>query len=103
MLDPRSASHRLLRIALLTFLTAAAAALGCKQQADNSGTAAGGGADAGAPIKIGVYGPFTGGSSPMGLSMRDGVRLAADEINGRGGVLGKQIELVGRDDQAQNG
>ncbi len=53
-------------------------------------------------IRIGVYGPFTGGSSPMGLSMRDGVRLAADEINARGGVLGRQIELVERDDQATN-
>ena len=29
------------------------------------------------PIKIGVSGPFTGGSSSMGVSMRDGVRLAA--------------------------
>lgn len=56
----------------------------------------------GGTIKIGVYGPFTGGSSPMGLSMRDGVRLAADEINARGGVLGKQIQLVERDDQATN-
>ena len=28
------------------------------------------------PIKIGVTGPFTGGSSSMGVSMRDGVRLA---------------------------
>jgi branched-chain amino acid transport system substrate-binding protein len=54
----------------------------------------------GATIKVGVYGPFTGGSSPMGASMRDGARLAADEINGRGGVLGKKIELVERDDQA---
>ena len=25
------------------------------------------------PIKIGVSGPFTGGSSSMGVSMRDGV------------------------------
>ena len=32
-------------------------------------------------IKIGVSGPFTGGSSSMGVSMRDGVRLAVDEIN----------------------
>ncbi|MFI5336353.1 MAG: ABC transporter substrate-binding protein [Opitutales bacterium] len=53
-------------------------------------------------IKIGVYSPFSGGSSPMGLSMRDGVRLAADEINAAGGVLGKQIQLVERDDQATN-
>ena len=54
------------------------------------------------PIKIGVYGPFSGGSSPMGLSMRNGVRLAADEINAKGGVLGRKIELVDRDDQAVN-
>jgi branched-chain amino acid transport system substrate-binding protein len=43
------------------------------------------------PIKIGVDGPFTGGSSSMGVSMRDGVRLAVDEINKAGGVLGRQI------------
>ena len=53
-------------------------------------------------IKIGVYSPFSGGSSPMGLSMRDGVRLAAEEINAAGGVLGKPIQLVERDDQAVN-
>src|SRR5258708_33115255 len=51
-------------------------------------------------IKIGVYSPFSGGSSPMGLSMRDGVRLAADEINAAGGLLGQKIELVEGDDQA---
>lgn len=54
------------------------------------------------PIKIGVDGPFTGGSSSMGVSMRDGVRLAADEINKAGGVLGRQIQLVERDDEAKN-
>ena len=54
------------------------------------------------PIKIGVQGPFTGGSSSMGVSMRDGVRLAADEINKSGGVLGRQLLLVERDDEAKN-
>jgi len=53
-------------------------------------------------LKIGVDGPFTGGSSSMGVSMRDGVRLAVAEINGSGGVLGKKIELVERDDEAKN-
>ena len=53
-------------------------------------------------IKIGVIGPFTGGSSSMGVSMRDGVVLAAKEINANGGVLGKKIELVLRDDEAKN-
>jgi branched-chain amino acid transport system substrate-binding protein len=54
------------------------------------------------PIKIGVSGPFTGGSAPMGVSMRDGVRLAAAEINAKGGVLGRQIQLVERDEEAKN-
>ena len=54
------------------------------------------------PIKIGLSGPFTGGSSPMGDSMRDGVKLAAEEINAKGGVLGRQIQLIERDDQADN-
>ena len=60
------------------------------------------GAFAAEPIKIGVSGPFTGGSSSMGVSMRDGVRLAADEINKAGGVLGRQLLLVERDDEAKN-
>jgi branched-chain amino acid transport system substrate-binding protein len=53
-------------------------------------------------IKIGVTGPFTGGSSSMGVSMRDGVRLAAKEINEAGGIFGRKIQLVERDDEAQN-
>ncbi|WP_250467087.1 ABC transporter substrate-binding protein [Caballeronia sp. GAFFF2] len=59
-------------------------------------------AQAADPIKIGVDGPFTGGSSSMGVSMRDGVRLATAEINKSGGVLGRQIVLVERDDEAKN-
>jgi branched-chain amino acid transport system substrate-binding protein len=54
------------------------------------------------PIKIGVAGPFTGGSSSMGVSMRDGVRMATEEINKAGGVLGRQLQLVERDDEAKN-
>ena len=54
------------------------------------------------PIKISVAGPFTGGSSSMGVSMRDGVRLAIDEINKAGGVLGRQLVAVERDDEAKN-
>ena len=54
------------------------------------------------PIKIGVAGPYTGGSSSMGVSMRDGVRLAIEEINKNGGVLGRQLVAVERDDEAKN-
>jgi branched-chain amino acid transport system substrate-binding protein len=53
-------------------------------------------------IKIGVAGPFTGGSAPMGVSMRDGVKLAVAEINAKGGVLGRPLQIVERDDEAKN-
>ena len=55
-----------------------------------------------ADIKLGVSGPFTGGSSSMGVSMRDGVRLAAKEINAAGGINGDKIVLIERDDEAKN-
>lgn len=38
----------------------------------------------------------------MGESMRNGVRLAVDEINSIGGINGRLIELIERDDQANN-
>ncbi len=53
-------------------------------------------------IRIGLSGPFSGGSSPMGESMRNGVRLAVEEINAVGGINGRPIELIERDDQARN-
>jgi branched-chain amino acid transport system substrate-binding protein len=54
------------------------------------------------PIRIGVIGPFHGGSAAMGVSMLQGIRLAADEINKAGGILGRQLILVDRDDRANN-
>lgn len=53
-------------------------------------------------LKIGVSGPFSGGSSPMGQSMLNGIRLAVDEINDIGGINGRKIALVERDDEAKN-
>jgi branched-chain amino acid transport system substrate-binding protein len=57
-------------------------------------------------VKIAITGPFTGGSAPMGTSMRDGAKLAIQEINAAGGVDvgGKKlkIEVVERDDEAKN-
>jgi len=57
-------------------------------------------------IKIAITGPFTGGSAPMGVSMRDGARLAIAEINADGGIAigGRKlkIEAIERDDEAKN-
>jgi branched-chain amino acid transport system substrate-binding protein len=54
----------------------------------------------GEPIKIGVLTPLTGNFAPWGLQVRDGMRLAAEEINAEGGVDGRMIELVEGDTQS---
>jgi branched-chain amino acid transport system substrate-binding protein len=51
-------------------------------------------------IKIGIAGPMTGAQAKMGTDFRNGVTIAADEWNSKGGVLGKKIEIVNGDDQA---
>lgn len=91
---PYAISRRAFVVAILG--AACAFATACNKGGSSSG------GSSGDTIKIGVYSPFSGGSAPMGTSMRDGVRLAVDEINAKGGVLGKKIELVERDDQADN-
>ena len=50
---------------------------------------------------IGVTGAFTGGSSSLGFPMREGIRFATEQINAGGGIAGKQIILVERDDEAK--
>ena len=57
-------------------------------------------------VKLAITGPFSGGSAPMGVSMRDGAKLAVQEINAAGGidVGGKKmkISVIERDDEAKN-
>ena len=52
------------------------------------------------PIRIGIIGPLTGGSSDFGNSMRQGAQMAVAEINAVGGYLGRPLEVVLRDDRA---
>ena len=55
-----------------------------------------------APIRIGIIGPFSSkSSSDMGESIRGGARVFENDLNQIGGVLGRKIELVERDDQAK--
>ena len=46
------------------------------------------------PIKIGVILAETGPGSGFGIENRDGMLMAADEINSRGGIDGRPIELI---------
>jgi len=50
-------------------------------------------------IELGFYGALTGPQATFALSGRNGARLAIDEINRTGGVLGKKLSLLSEDDR----
>ena len=49
------------------------------------------------PIVIGFIGPFTGDAASYGEPVSNAVRLAVDEINERGGVSGRPLEVIYED------
>jgi branched-chain amino acid transport system substrate-binding protein len=51
-------------------------------------------------IKFGVIAAMTGQSAKGGESIVRGLSVAIDEINAKGGLLGKKIELMVRDDES---
>ena len=51
------------------------------------------------PIKIGVVAGYTGTYAAMGQHMKWVVEMAMEEINAKGGVLGRKLEAIHEDDQ----
>ncbi len=60
--------------------------------------AANGMADAQDTIKIGVAGPHSGDLASYGIPTAHAAELVVKDLNAKGGVLGKQVELVIEDD-----
>ncbi|MBI3944285.1 MAG: ABC transporter substrate-binding protein [Armatimonadetes bacterium] len=82
----RSLWHRVAAPALLLALAALAAGCGVKKA--NT-------------IRIGEFASLTGDTATFGISTRNGIELAAQEINAAGGVLGKQVEVLVEDNRSQ--
>jgi branched-chain amino acid transport system substrate-binding protein len=57
-------------------------------------------APAAPPIHIGVIAPLSGPSADFGVPMLNGIKLAVEEINAAGGYLGRPLELLVKDDEA---
>ena len=51
-------------------------------------------------VKIGLLAPVTGFAAADGESMVNSVKLAVEQVNAQGGVLGKKVELICYDDAA---
>jgi branched-chain amino acid transport system substrate-binding protein len=54
-----------------------------------------------APIRIGEINSFSGIGAPFTGPYWNGVQLAVDELNAKGGVLGRKLEVLKRDDKGQ--
>jgi branched-chain amino acid transport system substrate-binding protein len=52
------------------------------------------------PIKFGLVASLSGESARAGEAITRGLSVAIDEINGKGGVIGRKIELIRRDDES---
>ncbi len=77
------------------FLALTLASVGCtKKQAADAPAASD-------VIKVGEVGSMTGTEGTFGVSTHNGIELAINQINAKGGVKGKKLELISMDDQGK--
>lgn len=82
-------------LSALLLISALLTSLACERRGDaTNGTATG-------PIPIGYYGDLSGRTSSFGQSTKNGVEMAADEINKAGGIDGRTIQIITEDDQGE--
>ncbi len=55
------------------------------------------------PIKVGQFASLTGKEASFGQASRRGVVLAVEELNARGGLLGRPVEFLVEDIQSKSG
>jgi branched-chain amino acid transport system substrate-binding protein len=53
------------------------------------------------PIRVGLLSSLSGRHFDLGVSVRDGATLAVEQINAAGGVNGRPLELLVRDDRQE--
>lgn len=91
--------HKKIALTALTFLVSIALAA-CSKSPDVTANATG--TTIGDTIKVGVNLELTGTVAAYGNAENNGVKLAVQEINKAGGVDGKKIELVTKDNKSEN-
>lgn len=98
---------RVFRLRLPAALAAAvlaAAAAGCAAIGGSGGTAGSGlSGPSGPPITIGISLPLTGDFAADGVATERGYQLWASDVNSHGGLLGRPVTLVIRNDKSDPG
>jgi branched-chain amino acid transport system substrate-binding protein len=57
--------------------------------------------DVGGEIVVGYYGDLTGRTASFGVSTKNGVEMAVDELNKAGGIIGRKVRVIVEDDQGE--
>jgi len=60
-----------------------------------------GSASAQSTIKVGFGGPLSGPQTEIGKKALSGVQLAVEEVNAKGGAMGKKVEVIPADDEGK--
>jgi branched-chain amino acid transport system substrate-binding protein len=84
----------------LSLLSLALSAAACDKKSDGGTAPAGSGATATGDIPVGAYFSLSGEETQFGKDSTDGINLATDEINAKGGVKGRKIKLIIEDDKS---
>lgn len=101
-MEKKYSLKRFASIFLATSLVAGALA-GCSSDSDsNSRGDSSSDSSSSEVIKIGANLELSGNVASYGSSIRDGAKLAIDEINANGGIDGKKVELVEVDNKSDN-
>jgi branched-chain amino acid transport system substrate-binding protein len=85
--------HAVALLAALSLTAAAACGGGGSVDADSIDSSGA------APIRIGLIASLTGNDAPLGSETRQAVELAVDQLNAEGGVLGRKVEILVKDDR----
>lgn len=83
--------HRPFRMSLLAF--AMVGAIACGSSTSTSSTPTG-------PLKIGVSIPLTGAFAALSKPALNGIQLWANQVNSKGGLLGRKVELTSVDNKS---
>jgi branched-chain amino acid transport system substrate-binding protein len=60
-------------------------------------------AQSGTPIKLADVAELSGGGATVGTNWKNGIDLAIEEINAKGGILGRKLEVTHADSQSNPG
>jgi branched-chain amino acid transport system substrate-binding protein len=86
-------------VAIIAALTLALMT-GCPPKSE-SGTGTNTATAGGGEILVGEYGSMTGPQATFGQSTHNGIMMAVDEINAKGGINGRKIKVITEDDQSK--